>query len=34
MYPEMMVIFRGACGCTKLLIPLSAKPDNPDLSAW
>jgi hypothetical protein len=33
MYPEMMIILRGACDFIKLLIPLGAKPDNPDVIA-
>jgi hypothetical protein len=28
-----MIILRGACGYTKLLILFSAKPDNPDVIA-
>jgi hypothetical protein len=31
MYPEIMVIFHDPCGYIKLLIPLSDKPDNPDV---
>jgi hypothetical protein len=33
MYPEIMVILLDACGYSKLLIPLRAQPDNPDVIA-